>query len=208
MNRALRVLSRQSAVAEPAAGAGSKAREGAPGSSATATSCPPCGRQAGSSPCRGRTCWGMSWSQTSHAHPGPMPAGHSNAAPMGCRWPWSRPLPTPQVNPFSFQGGAALAAAFRWPEPYLLFMALTWGCPWLPRLKRRWKGEKKKKVIADKDSVRLPLSSTPSHSHGEHSLPRTAESLDNCPAINLPLCLRRGIKMLLLFGFFLENSGR
>ena len=65
------------------------------------------------------------------------------------------------------------------------------------------KGDGKgKKVIADQDSVRLPLPSAPPHSHGEHSPPRRAESLDNCPAINLPLCLTRGIKMSLLFGFF------
>ena len=89
MNRALRVLSRQSAVAELGVSEGSKARQGAPGSSATAASCPPRGRQAGSPPCRDGSCRGMSRSRTSHARPRPMhaldPSGHGNAAPTGCR---------------------------------------------------------------------------------------------------------------------------
>jgi len=62
------------------------ARQGKePGSSATATSCPPRGRQAGRQPSTPRREPEPNEPHTSrtHAHPGPVPAGRSDAAPTG-----------------------------------------------------------------------------------------------------------------------------
>lgn len=39
----------------------------------------------------------------------------------------------------------------------------------------------------------------PPHSQGQQSPPCPAEAPNNCPVINSPLCLTRGIKVLLLF---------
>lgn len=124
--------------------------------------------------------------------PGHVPAGHSSATTME-----SAP-PHPAGKACLFPRGAALGAAFCW---YPSFTPLGWGPLLFPSSEGHKKGEKSL-TIGQHPVTALPL--CPLSSHGEQSLLRTAESLDNCPAINLPLCLTRGIKMSLLFIYFLS----
>lgn len=110
--------------------------------------------------------------------------------------PWGQHFPTSQ-------GSASLSKGSSFGSSFLLVSILYTaglGTPAVPQLRRPQKRGKSHCRAAPGDSPSLcPLSS-----HGEQSPPRTAESLDNCPAINLPLCLTRGIKMSLLFIYFLS----
>lgn len=205
MNRALRVLSRQSAVAELGAGEGSRQARQDKEHPGPRPRPPPArhvgGRRAGRQPSLPRRELPGNEPEPNepqtHARPGPIPAGHSDAGGPGAgTFPPRRRIPSlskaDQLWQQCFAGLSRIRLSCRWPGH--------------PRGLPGSKGDRKrKKLIADQDSVRLPFPFAPPHGHREHRLPHTAESLDNCPAINLPLCLTRGIKMLLILRVFFKT---
>lgn len=180
MSRALRVLSHRSAVPEPGAGEGSRQGKKCPDPRPQGSCQPTCAR--------GQTQPGHTHTSTPRTRP---------CRAQQCHHHGSAP-PHPAGKACLFPRGAALGAAFCW---YPSFTPLGWGPPLFPSSEGHKKGEKSL-TIGQHPVTALPL--CPLSSHGEQSLLRMAESLDNCPAINLPLCLTRGIKMSLLFIYFLS----
>lgn len=109
------------------------ARQGAPRSLAMATACPARGGQAGSPPCQDRSCQGMSRNQIGRTAPRPTPMSCPHLCSSHGMQLTPEPAPScPTGEPFPFPAGAALAAAFCWPEPYPCVVLLTQGCPCPP----------------------------------------------------------------------------